>query len=183
MPSVASKRRGKNVNRAAPSKPPKILAFDEKEISCIQLPTELIDRIIAIIINSSSRTFVAISAFSLASSNFREIAFRRFFKHIDVKSIYQLNGFRNLLSGAQLSGSAGTALVRYFGACLQLFQILTIPQVNLRAFPAHCVIRSPVDRNNIFSPTISHRRLHEGSGKSYCNRFRKRSLLVQLCPL
>jgi len=50
-----------------------------------RLPPEILDRIVLFAIGYS-RLFSSIASFSLASSNFRQIAFRRFFQRLSIET-------------------------------------------------------------------------------------------------
>ncbi|KAA1468901.1 hypothetical protein DENSPDRAFT_915585, partial [Dentipellis sp. KUC8613] len=57
----------------------------------VQLPVEVIDRILQTLLEGSGRKFSSIAAFSLASHQFRVVAFRQYFSRVQLKKIRDIN--------------------------------------------------------------------------------------------
>lgn len=85
-PSLLKLRRTQSLGRA----------LDVRQIIGLRLPSEILDRILQMILESK-RSFSLIAAFSLASSDFRQIAFRRFFWSIQINSRAHWESLSHLL--------------------------------------------------------------------------------------
>lgn len=86
---------GKKLNRTV-SLQRRSLASNNQPTQSLRLPFEILDRVIELALEQS-HIFRVVASFSLASSDFRQIAFRRFFRIVRAHSGIAWNNFYQVM--------------------------------------------------------------------------------------